>query len=317
VWALNSYGPGVWSAASNSITPQAPPRGIWGAGSGSAPGGYNLTINYITVTTTGNATYFGDISGSNANSAGACGSTTRCVWGGANNVNRIFYVEFATTGNTSSFGSLPESRAQTGAGNNATRGVYCGGQGDQSYSNRMDYITIASTGNAILFGTISPARRGMPSGVMSPTRIVFGGGEISPGDTATANMSFITTATTGNATSFGSMTSATYSLCNGASNSTRGLMKVGYNPSGFSVSGVDYITIATAGSATNFGNLSTARNGAAGLADTTRAVFGGGGETNLLEYFTIATTGNYTTFGTLTTTYDRSGASCSANGGVQ
>ena len=52
VWALNTFGPGAFSAASGSVTPAAA-RGVFGGG--------GVTIDYVTIATTGNATNFGTL----------------------------------------------------------------------------------------------------------------------------------------------------------------------------------------------------------------------------------------------------------------
>jgi hypothetical protein len=57
VWALNTYGPSPYSAASGSVTPVGS-RGVFG---GNANVGGNV-IQYITIATTGNALDFGDLS---------------------------------------------------------------------------------------------------------------------------------------------------------------------------------------------------------------------------------------------------------------
>ena len=65
---------------------------------------------------------------------------------------------------------------------------------------------------------------------------------------------------------------------------------------------IDYITIASAGNATDFGDLSVARYDLAGLASSTRGIFGGGyvsTYSNVMDYITIASTGNATDFGDL------------------
>lgn len=326
VWALNSYGPGVWSSATGSITPTPAPRGLFAAGENSI--GTSNVISYITVSTTGNAASFGTIS-STMNSGQACGSTTRCVFGGANSGAQISYVTFATQGNTTNFGNFlgGSTRVQISAANNATRGLFAFGQGESLYFSQITYITIATTGNSIAFGNASFGRRQNPSGVMSPTRAVFCGGEIDNGggdfDLGTASMDFVTTATLGNTSNFGSMSTATRNLGNGASNATRGLIKLGQGdgPSYTITSTVQYITIATTGSATNFGNLSTNLHRTAGVSSTTRAVFGGGagstGQVNTISYFEISTTGNATSFGQLTSVLSQAASSSSANGGTQ
>ena len=67
---------------------------------------------------------------------------------------------------------------------------------------------------------------------------------------------------------------------------------------------MDYITIDTTGNATDFGDLTVSRSKVAGLANTTRGIFGGGYDGNnfynTIDYITIATASNATDFGDLT-----------------
>ena len=59
VWAINTYGPSAYSAASGSVTPKLG-IGIFFSGSGGGTGTSNV-IDYINIGTTGNATDFGDL----------------------------------------------------------------------------------------------------------------------------------------------------------------------------------------------------------------------------------------------------------------
>lgn len=82
--------------------------------------------------------------------------------------------------------------------------------------------------------------------------------------------------------------------------SGRGLFGGGYNGSS-STNNIYYVTISTLANAQSFGTLNTARFYNAGLASSTRGVFGAGfSNDNSIEYVTIATLGNATSFGTLT-----------------
>ncbi len=78
---------------------------------------------------------------------------------------------------------------------------------------------------------------------------------------------------------------------------------------------IDYINIATAGNATDFGNLSQSRQLPGGVADRSRACFGGGrtpSTVDTIDFVTIASTGDATDFGNLTQSrFVASGASSS------
>ena len=74
-------------------------------------------IDYITIATDGNATYFGDLTEARTRSGG--GSTkTRAVWGGGlnpSNSNVIDYVSIASAGNAQDFGDLYFTTGTCGA----------------------------------------------------------------------------------------------------------------------------------------------------------------------------------------------------------
>lgn len=318
VWATNSYGPSVYSSASNSVTPVGT-YAVWAGGE--TVSGLSNVMDYVSIGSTGNATDFGDIAGTSLSSCtGGCGSTTRGLFGfcTSSGSNEIKYITYASQGNSTNFGTLNEQRVQGAAVNDATRAVFAGGQGATGYSTKMDYVTIATTGNAANFGSLGTGRRQVPAGVSSPTRGCIAGGELDA-ETPTSSIQYITIATTGSASSFGNL-SRVSTFCGGASNSTRGIFKIG---SGSGTNNVlDYITIATTGNAVDFGDYSTAMTGTAGGANTTRAVFGMGENgsgtiVNIIEYVTIATTGNSTDFGDLTVARRYGGCASSANGGTQ
>ena len=67
--------------------------------------------------------------------------------------------------------------------------------------------------------------------------------------------------TTGNATDFGNLLSAT-EICSGNADSTRGLI-AGGRVSGSNTNVIAYITIQSVGNATDFGNLTDPRRGLA------------------------------------------------------
>ena len=108
--------------------------------------------------------------------------------------------------------------------------------------------------------------------------------------------------TTGNATTFGDLNTATSASAAMAS-STRMVFAGGYVPSPGITNDIQYIQINTGGNAEDFGvNISTIRKQPAGLADKTRGIYAGGfwpGVRNEIEYLTIAHTGTVSDFGDL------------------
>jgi hypothetical protein len=321
VWAINTYGPSAYSASTGSVTPVANPNmGVFAGGSNGGTQ-YNV-IDYVTITSTGNATDFGDLQAVNS-LFGACSSTTRGVFGGGNSAtytSAIEYITFATTGNATSFGSLTQVKNQLSACSSSTRGVFGGGNNSGTVVNVLEYITIASTGNGTDFGDMTYTSVNCDA-CASPTRGIFAAGYSPAVGNATSAINYITIATTGNATSFGSL-SVTYDNRGACSSSTRGLFAGGslLFPSSGLVQRIDYITIATTGNSTNFGDLTVGRASLAACSSETRGVFAGGdnsGPQNVIDYVTIASTGNATDFGDLTLARFSFAGCSSAHGGLQ
>lgn len=164
---------------------------------------------------------------------------------------------------------------------------------------------MSSGGSTSTFGTLTTTKGNLGGGIASSSRGIFGGGSLAGPPYASDTIDYVTIATTGNGTSFGTLTVARDQLATASQHGTRGLFMGGsIVTSGTSYNTIDYITIGSTGNATNFGNLIAATRSGGAMASTTRAVFGrgiSGGYTNTLEYVTIATTGNATTFGNCAT----------------
>ena len=113
-------------------------------------------IGYITVTSTGNAQDFGDLTTARRG-GGRMGSSTRFIIAGGftpTATNVMDYVTIATTGNATDYGDLVTAgRHDSGGCSSGTRGVIAGGE-TPSDVNTIQYVTIASTGNAADFGDL-------------------------------------------------------------------------------------------------------------------------------------------------------------------
>jgi len=293
-------------------------RGVFG--SGTTPQNANI-IDYINISSTGNAVTFGNlvsqIQGASANAS----SSTRGIWAGGQNPigSEIQFITISSTGNSQSFGSLTQSRRFAGGVSNQTRGVFGGGS-TPVQQNTIDYITISSTGNAVDFGDLSSSRM-QANGLGSSTRGIFTGGNLSPTPGFTNILEYITISTLGNVTDFGDMTISDSDLGT-CSNPIRGIM-VGGSPAGNAKQNtIQFITIATLGNAVNFGGLVVGSSALGGVASPTRAVFAGGYTnpgttmTNRIEYVTIMTAGNSVDFGDLTTARDQLTGCSNAHGGL-
>jgi hypothetical protein len=299
-------------ASFSGVTPTSLSRALFAGGT---TGADSNVIDFISITTLGNASDFGDLTQARRHISG-CSSSTRGVFGGGQTgavVNTIDYVTIASMGNATDFGDLSVTRGYTASFSNETRGCWAGGF-DSSNQNVIDYITIATTGNATDFGDLTEARR-YCAGLSSTTRGVVGGGVTG---TFVDTMDYVTIASTGNATDFGNLTQSRGELA-ACSSGTRGVFAGGQN--GSVQNTIDYITIASTGDATDFGDLTLARATPSGTSSKIRGVFGGGTDNgvtyyNTIDYITIATTGNATDFGDLTVART-SLASCSnVHGGL-
>jgi hypothetical protein len=291
-------------------------RGLFAGGDTPA---YNI-IDYITIASTGNATDFGDLTTARFVLGGATNQNVGVFAGGNGPSSVIDSVSIATLGNATSWGNLTTAKNYSASASSQAHGgidisgisfpvigekaMFFGGI-PSGWSNVVDFVAISYLGNARDFGDLSAVKRGMTNGtVATNSRAVVAGGDTT-GDVVQGGIEYFSWATSGNATSFGTLSVSRMYLA-GASNSTRGLYAGGTGGGGGgSYSNViDYITIGTTGNATDFGDLTAQRGFLTGLASTTRACFAGGyypsTATTEIQYVTIASTGNATNFGALT-----------------
>ena len=78
------------------------------------------TIDFVVITTTGNATDFGDLSVEGKMSGTASSHTRGVIFAGVGSpaiVNTIDYITIATTGNSADFGDLISVTRRTSSGN--------------------------------------------------------------------------------------------------------------------------------------------------------------------------------------------------------
>ena len=286
-------------------------RGLIGGGYVS-PAAVN-TINYINISSAGNAIDFGDLF--TGRYGFSLSSATRGLWAGY--ADNIEYVTISSTGNAQDFGDLT-TRANYNNMNqgcsNSTRGLWSGGGTPGARTNIIDYVTIAATGNAVDFGDLTRLL-GRAGAVASPTRGIFIGGSPTTNPSISNVIDFVTIATTGNAVDFGDLTSANQYGA-GCSSNVRGLYGGGGNPSNTNI--IDYITIATLGNAVKFGELTIARATLSSCSSSTRGVWAGGpfGGGNTIDYVTISTQGNAVDFGDLLQSVWTCGACSNAHGGL-
>jgi len=287
-------------------------------GGGIQPASTNV-IDFITMSTLGNAQDFGDLR-FNRYYHSAFASSTRFFsmagvdgTGATSHTDDIEIVNFASKGNSSFFSDGTVTNRQMTGFSNSTRGV--SGGASSPYINVIEYVVLASVGtDGLDFGNLSSNRSYM-GGFASPTRGVFVGG-FAPG--AQVNiMEYITIASTGDTTDFGDLTQ-TARNCGGMASETRGLRFSGESGGSFT-NVIDYVTIASTGDASDFGDATVARQDASTAASFTRGVGAGGqspGYINTMDYVTIASTGDAADFGDLTVSASHHEGSSDAHGGL-
>ena len=229
-------------------------RGMWCGGDINPDGNKTSdTVDFVTITSTGNATDFGDTSTTTRNaSTGTCSNQTRgimFVGGGPSQTNAINYITMASSSNGIDFGDLNAAVGQTGALASSVRGINFGGSPNNSTdTNRIDYITISTTGDATDFGDLTQPGR-YQSGLSNSTR-----GVIHEADypSAITTLTFVTTASTGNAQDFGDAITAGAVFEATGSSPTRGIF--GSRGPG-NLGKIEYVTIPTTGNGISFGDL--------------------------------------------------------------
>ena len=330
-YPTQSSASGIWNIGDISLFIQdgawpTPLFGDLGVFAGGLTPAKTNVIDYVIITSLGNAIDFGDLNVA-IHGAGGFGSNTRGIIAGGTNaadtgVNTIQYITYASKGNTTNFGTLSSGARVNSPGtfSNSTRGISGGGEGvgpTYPITNVVDFVTIATTGNATDFGDLLGATYAL-SGTASSTRGVFAGGNTPGGQTNV--IQFVTIASIGNTTDFGDLTNARMRVNNGqVCSGTRGVFAGGRAGPAASNT-IDFITIASAGNATAFGDLTNVTDATLGSgSNTTRGVFGGNLTptiTNIISYITIATAGNAIDFGDLTISRAYVGGLSNANGAL-
>ena len=245
---------------------------------------YQNTIEYVSISSAGNTTDFGDQTDANSGfPAGLSnGSLERGIMAGGVNSNVIDYITISTPGNATDFGDLTQSKYDVCGLSNGLGdiGLLAGGRrnSDNIEVNEIDRINISSTGNAIDHG-----------------------GDLSFYGTFTGGQGASNAATKAHSnrlTLYGPRSTGTM-------NGSRGFATGGWYNSW--KNSIEYVTIASAGNASSFGSLSTATADycAGSSAGLDRNVVAGGSQgstvvyTNTMEYWTGGTLGNATDFGDL------------------
>ena len=270
-WNFTAVDPGVALDFGNLTTGTRYAGGCGSSTRGIIYNGYTSvvvnTIEYITISTTGNASDFGD--STEARQGGACFSNqTRGIYacGGKSpaDSNVIDYITIATTGDATDFGDATGTWRYMMGCSSPTRGVYGAGNPNSSpnYSKNLDYVEIATTGNASDFGDLTSDRRSLVS-FSSNTRGIFAGGYT---PTLLNNIEFVTIASEGNSKDFGDLSDTGQHNPGALSTGMRGYIGGGGVGPAPSLIGLQAVTIPTMGNSFVFGDLLIAGTGGDGLA---------------------------------------------------
>ena len=312
------------TSTSHMVMPSGPTEMRGGRGRGVIGGGQTptdvKTIDKIEISTTGDATDFGDLAQTaNLVGSGAASATRGIFFGRFDSPatkDEIQYVIISSDGGANDFGNLGVARAGASGLSDSTRGVIASGY-PVTYANgtnSMKFVTIASTGDSSDFGNLTYNGGYYPMCCASPTRGIIAGGR-DPNNKFNV-IDFITIQSKGNGIKFGEL--LTHEGGVGCSNSTRGIFAGGYtHPSIVNI--ITFITISTFGNDTDFGDLTAVRRGLAGTSSSTRAIFAGGQTptiVNTIDFITIASTGNAQDFGDLNSTKKNHAACSDVHGGI-
>ena len=209
--------------------------------------------------------------------------------------NGLVWLEFEAS--SEELGDQNNSNSSAGTG---TRGILFGGYGGSPAQarNTIDYLTVSTLGNTQDFGDIAGTTNYRAGAAASRTRGIMAGGI-----PETADIHFVTIASTGNSTDFSNLTDSRRGPA-GCGNQTRAIFGGGFkNPTHVDI--IDAHTIASSADAIDFGNLSEGRARAGAFSSSVRAVFGNGKtgsttEFNTIDYVTISTQGDAQDFGDTT-----------------
>ena len=287
-----------WDSAFRAITTVPPSyyyggRGVFGVGTDT-----NLTLDYITIDTTGNAADFGDGTAMRESCGAGSNGTTGWWFGGYNSSNVTsntgYSITFATLGNASN--NIYASSGGLARGSMCCNVDYLIASGGQSGYNTNTSSTIyrwsvTSMGNASGWGNLPSAEVGQGCWNDKSKYLTFSGtnanNSINAGSFTSSGASFQS-----NLTGNGNQPHAA------AGDETRAIIFVGST-----ATQLDTIVIQTTGNATSFGQLNANFWNTGACTNATRVVFGGSGFNgtfNHMSHVTIATTGSGSDFGDLT-----------------
>lgn len=266
-------------------------------------------IDYWNMTSTGNASDFGDLPDAWRHNQCCSNITTALIYGGDGSGaqgSNVWKVTISTTANAADSGvDALRSRSAHVAGSDGTTAIFTGNDNGTS-ADEIDKLSFALSSNATDFGDLIHRAGGMDCCVGTSTRMVVGGGRRwDGGEYWQADIEYITISSgSGNGTDFGDLNFRSRGLSS-CSDGTRGIWFEDYNHDSNNIGRLmDYIEIDTASDGTDFGDMDWSV-GHRACANSTRACRVGGhtsqpGGNEAIYHVTIQSPGNAADFGDLT-----------------
>ena len=217
---------------------------------------YSNEIKFITYSSTGDSTDFGDLTTSVAGyRPSGLSNATRAVRAGGSNdpsvggVNVIDFFTMASTGNAVDFGDTTLAKLRYGTGiASPTRGIIMWGNNHPANVNTMEFITIATQSNSVDFGDMSSNASTAAAGNATRGLVVTGSSPIES----------LQMATLGNTIKFGDL-SVSRGSAGACSTPIRVVFAGGVDyPAYYNI--MDYVSIQTEGNAVDFGDLTVNRH---------------------------------------------------------
>ena len=215
----SQYGAGACSSSTRGFI-----MGGWGAIAPASAANLN-TIDYVQISTLGNALDFGDLATASRYGPSFSSPVRGFYVDGSDGDKEINVWTIASKGNSIDWGDSTDSASQLGGCSNSVRGVYLVQQGDPGSRTYFDQVSLSSLGNATFFGELNDATSADIATGSTQTRGVFAGGFASPALTNRTNIDYVTIMSAGNAQDFGDLLGkgAGKSLFRGCSDSHGGL----------------------------------------------------------------------------------------------
>ena len=276
-------------------------RGVYGGGENP---GISSRIDYLNLSSRGNALNFGDLTDERFQLAAASSSIRGLFAGGdpgPSNSDVIEYVTIASGGNGIDFGNLDTAGRLSAAASSSTRAIFAG----ENKVNVITYVEINTTGNAADFGDLVNVSGDKATATSSPTRFVVASGNSSNPQI----IEYGTIASRGNTVAFGDLTygGSGFRMPRATSNGIRGIFAGGYQTASPNVGMKDicYITMATTGNAVEFGELTGTRQRQNCMSSQTKSIqvggqsdaSGSGDDLLTIESIDYASAGNGIDFG--------------------